>query len=358
MKALGMINNMDPIYSNLSFAIMLLGIFSIFEITKTSQKLSLLKYYILARLIIVTAGSGIDYLGLIGYVIPYYKEVFKIVAFLVTINLFFLIVRKKIPKFIAGVEIVYILLFIVELFLGLESPNVKNGVLQIKPTLFHQFFYGFHTIFGVSSLLYNAIYLFRYKYKNLYEFEIKKWVGAYLLSNAAFFILNIFLFISLKNGTVGAYDNTMISAFIHRFLFIFFIFYRPKFLDDDKFARPFNQILVVNNGANFKNFEFLFYSNYYYLRQDANIDDFALKLNVTKKELSDFLKQEIDDNFTDLVNKNRIAYIKELLKAKKYESFTIESLSEMSGFNNRRTMYYAFQKYVGQTPTEFIQSLK
>ena len=89
MKALGMINNMDPIYSNLSFAIMLLGIFSIFEITKTSQKLSLLKYYILARLIIVTAGSGIDYLGLIGYVIPYYKEVFKIVAFLVTINLFF-----------------------------------------------------------------------------------------------------------------------------------------------------------------------------------------------------------------------------------------------------------------------------
>ena len=66
MKVLGMITNMDPIYSNMSFAIMLLGIFSVFEITKTNQKLSLLKYYILARLIIVTAGSGLDYLGLIG----------------------------------------------------------------------------------------------------------------------------------------------------------------------------------------------------------------------------------------------------------------------------------------------------
>jgi AraC-like DNA-binding protein len=357
MKALGMITNMDPIYSNLSFAIMLLGIFSVFEITKTNQKLSLLKYYILARLIIVTAGSGLDYLGLIGYVIPYYKEVFKIVALLLTINLFFLIVRKKIPKLIVGIEIVYIVLFIIELFFGLKNPTVKEGMLQIKPTLFHQFFYGFYTLFGACSLLYNAIYLFRYKYKNLYELEIKKWIGAYILSNVIFFILNIFLFISLKKGTVGAYDNTMISVFIHRFLFIFFILYRPKFLDDDKFARPFNQILVENKGASFKNFEFLFYSNYYYLRQDANIDDFALKLNVTKKELSDFLKHEIDDNFTDLINKNRIAYIKELLKAKKYESFTIESLSEMSGFNNRRTMYYAFQKYNKMTPTEYIESI-
>lgn len=357
MKALGMINNMDPIYSNLSFAIMLLGLFSIFEITKTNHKLSLLKYYILARLIIVTVGSGIDYLGLIGYVIPYYKEVLKIVALLLTVNLFFLIVRKKIPKLIVGIEIVYVLLFIIELFYGLETPTVKDGVLQIKPTLFHQFFYGFYTLFGACSLLYNASYLFRYKYKNLYDLEIKKWIGAYILSNVIFFIFNIFLFIFLKNGTVGAYDNTMISVFIHRFLFIFFILYRPRFLDDDKYAMPFNQILAKNNGANFKNFEFLFYSNYYYLRQDANIDDFALKLNVTKKELSDFLKYEIDYNFTDLVNKNRVEYLKALLKAKKYESFTIEALSEMSGFNNRRTMYNAFQKYNNMTPTEYIESI-
>jgi len=60
----------------------------------------------------------------------------------------------------------------------------------------------------------------------------------------------------------------------------------------------------------------------------------------------------------ELINKNRIEYLKELLKAKKYESFTIEALSEMSGFNNRRSMYNAFNKHVGVTPTDFIQSLK
>jgi hypothetical protein len=251
MKVLGMITNMDPIYSNLSFAIMLLGIFSVFEITKTNQKLSLLKYYILARLIIVTAGSGFDYLGLIGYVIPYYKEVFKIVALLLTINLFFLIVRKKIPKLIVGIEIVYVVLFFIELFFGLKNQTVKDGLLQIKPTLFHQFFYAFYALLATGSLLYNAIYLFRYKYKNLYELEIKKWIGAYILSNVIFFILNVFLFISLKNGTVGAYDNTMISAFIHRFLFIIFILYRPKFLEDQKYERPFYKLLTENTWANF-----------------------------------------------------------------------------------------------------------
>ena len=88
------------------------------------------------------------------------------------------------------------------------------------------------------------------------------------------------------------------------------------------------------------------------------MEDLALKLNATKNELVDFLKVGIDENFIELLNKNRIAYLKELLKAKKYESFTIEALSEMSGFNNRRSMYNAFTKYVGLTPTDFIQSLK
>jgi YesN/AraC family two-component response regulator len=120
----------------------------------------------------------------------------------------------------------------------------------------------------------------------------------------------------------------------------------------------FNQTFTKSKGLAFHDFEFIFYSNHYYLQPDANVDDLALKLNVSKNELSNFLRDEIEENFTELLNKNRVEYLKELLNAKKYESFTIEALSEMAGFNNRRTMYNAFNKYVGLTPTEFIQSLK
>jgi YesN/AraC family two-component response regulator len=129
-------------------------------------------------------------------------------------------------------------------------------------------------------------------------------------------------------------------------------------LDDDKYYTSFNQTLTKNKGLAFQDFEFIFYSNHYYLQPDANIDDLALKLNVSKNELCIFLRDELEENFTELLNKNRVEYLKELLKAKKYESFTIEALSEMAGFNNRRTMYNAFNKHIGMTPTEYIQSFK
>jgi hypothetical protein len=77
---------------------------------------SFLKYYILARLIIITAGSGLDYLGFSGYEVPLYKEIFKVTALFLTVNLFFLVVQKRIPKQVAWIEIFFITLFIIELF--------------------------------------------------------------------------------------------------------------------------------------------------------------------------------------------------------------------------------------------------
>ncbi len=55
-------------YSNIAFAITLLGIFSIFELLKGYQKFILIKYHFLARLILLTAGSFFDYLVLADYV--------------------------------------------------------------------------------------------------------------------------------------------------------------------------------------------------------------------------------------------------------------------------------------------------
>jgi hypothetical protein len=241
-------------------------------------------------------GSGLDYLGFSFYELPLYKEIFKITALLVTVNLFFLIVQKRIPKQVVWIEIFFIAFFIVELIFGIETPIIKQGVLQNKPILFHQIFYGLYAFLGSAALFYNTYYLFIAKKTqvNLYELKIKKWVGFYILSNIILGLISIFLFRSFQNGTLGVYDNTMITVFIHRFLFIFFILIRPKFLDDDKFARPFNQILAKNNGVSYQNFDFLFYANHYYLNQDANMEDLALKLNVSKIELANFLKHELN----------------------------------------------------------------
>jgi len=80
-------------------------------------------------------------------------------------------------------------------------------------------------------------------------------------------------------------------------------------------------------------------------------------MNHTKGEVSEFIKSQFKDSFQELLNRNRVTYFKELLKSRQHESFTIEALSEMSGFNNRQSMYNAFKKYEGCSPSEYITNL-
>ena len=347
-------------YSNLAFAITLLGLFSIFELLKGSQKISLIKYHFIARLIFLTAGSFLDYLELAGYEIPFYHEIFKLITVVLFVNMLFLIVVKKLPKLVIGIEIFFTIYFIIEFINGLQLPSIKNGVLQHKPTFYQFIFIGTYLLLVLSAIIYNGVQLFRNKIftTNLYESKIKRWVLSYVVCLLILFFINVLLFLTLTKYNYVLYNDSLINSFIQRFIFILFILFRPKFLDDDKYSSSFNQVLSTTKGLAFKDFEFLFYANHYYLQPEANMDDLALKLNVTKNELSIFLRDEIEENFTELLNKNRVEYLKELLKAKKYESFTIEALSEMAGFNNRRTMYNAFKKHIGMTPTEYIQSLK
>jgi AraC-like DNA-binding protein len=347
-------------YATLAFSITLLGLFSIFELLRGNQKISLIKYHFIARLMLLTAGSFFDYLKLNGNEIPYYQEIFRLIAALLFVNMLFLIVVKKLPKIVIGLEIFFTLYFIIQFANGFQVPNIKDGMLQNRPTSYQFIFFGTYLFLILSAIIYNVFQLSTSKNfsTNLYESKIRRWVLSYMICLLVLFFINILLYTSLVRDTFVLYNDSIINSFIHRFLFILFILFRPKFLDDDKYSISFNQMLSSTEGLAFKEFEFLFYANHYYLQPNANMEDLALKLNVTKNELSIFLRDEIQENFTELLNKNRVEYLKQLLNSKKYESFTIEALSEMSGFNNRRSMYNAFNKHVGITPTEFIQSLK
>jgi hypothetical protein len=140
-------------YSNLAFAITLLGIFSMFELLKGNQKVSLIKYHFLARLILLTAGSFFDYLELAGYEIPYYREIFKVITGVLFVNMLFLIVVKKLPKLVIGVEIFFTLYFIIEFMNGFQLPFIKDGVLQNKPSLYQIIFIGTYIFLGLSAAL-------------------------------------------------------------------------------------------------------------------------------------------------------------------------------------------------------------
>lgn len=346
-------------YATISFTLAILGLFSIIELVKGNQKFSLLKYYMLGFLIITTISSIFGYLDFTGYPIPYHQAITRFIGIGVIMNMFCIIALKKIPKSVIVIEGFLSVFFIFMIFNGFEFPKIVDLKLEKNLTPFQNVFYIISSLFSIIILAYTFYKLMiKTTNRNLYDIKIRNWTGGLYISIFLLYLTHLILFILYLNGIKTGYNDSAITLIILKFMFLLFILFRPKFLDDDRYARPFNQLLSKNTGITFQNFEFLFYSNNYYLLPEANMEDLALRLNSTKNELADFLKHQIEENFTELLNKNRVEYLKELLKAKKYESFTIEALSEMSGFNNRRSMYNAFNKHVGITPTEFIQSLK
>lgn len=345
-------------YATFAFAITMLGVFSIFENIKGNQKFSLLKYYMLLTIICFTTSSFFDFLNFSGYSIPYYKEISRIIGAILVLNMMFLIVLKKVPKFIIYLEIIYVIFFIVEILLGFQFPEIKDQELVYNLTLVHKLFFALSSFIILSSFFYLAIQLYKKRNnQNLYDAKVNLWVSwlLFLLLSLAIFQATLVTLNTLH--IISFYIDSIISLFYVRVALLFFILFRPRFLDDDSIAVSFNDLFLNKSAISFEDFEFLFYKNHYYLNIEANLDDFALKLNHSKEEVLQFVSSQLDQSFAELLNQNRVEYLKQLLRSKKYESFTIEALSEMSGFGSRRSMYNYFNKYVGMTPSEFINTI-
>ena len=345
-------------YATFAFAITMLGVFSIFENIKGNQKFSVLKYYMLLTIICFTTSSFFDFLNFSGYSIPYYKEISRIIGAILVLNMLFLIVLKKVPKFIIYLEIIYVIFFIVEILLGFQFPEIIAQKVVFNLTLAHNIFFAISAFIVLSSFVYLAVKLYKKRNnQNLYDAKVNLWVSWLLFSLLLCFIFNLVLVILNTLQVSSFYSDSIITLFFARVSLLFFILFRPRFLDDDSIAVSFNDLFLNKSAISFEDFEFLFYKNHYYLNVEANLDDFALKLNHSKEEVLQFVNSQLDQSFAELLNQNRVEYLKQLLRSKKYESFTIEALSEMSGFGSRRSMYNYFNKYVGMTPSEFINTI-
>ena len=345
-------------YATFAFAITMLGVFSIFENIKGNQKFSVLKYYMLLTIICFTTSSFFDFLNFSGYSIPYYKEISRIIGAILVLNMLFLIVLKKVPKFIIFVEAFHVLFFIVEICMGFQFPEIIAQKIVFNLTIAHNIFFAISAFIVLSSFVYLALQLYKKRNnQNLYDAKVNHWVSwlLFLLLSLATFQGTLVILNTLH--IISFYTDSIISLFYIRIALLFFILFRPRFLDDDSIAVSFNDLFLNKSAISFEDFEFLFYKNHYYLNIEANLDDFALKLNHSKEDVLQFVTAQLDQSFAELLNQNRVEYLKQLLRSKKYESFTIEALSEMSGFGSRRSMYNYFNKYVGMTPSEFINSI-
>lgn len=89
---------------------------------------------------------------------------------------------------------------------------------------------------------------------------------------------------------------------------------------------------------------------------DLDLPDLALRLNTNRSYLSKAIQESGYRNFSDMINRCRIA---EFLKAVDAGQVTsVQDTFFRVGFRSRETALRCFKKYVGLSPTEYMRSRK
>jgi AraC-like DNA-binding protein len=334
------------------------AIFSIFENIKGYQKMSFFKVNLQILLFFIALGSFLFFLDEIGINVRIYLDVARIFGLISFVNIFFILANNKIPRLIIYFEILFAVVLLIMVYNGFKYVSIKNGVINVQLNYIQLFNIFIINGFLITSMFYNIFKIHKQiDNKNLYHLKIRNWSYFLLIIVISIVLWLITAFILDKYHIANLKSDTRVLNSMVYSLLLLFVLFRPRFIDEADFSYTINKFSPQQSIINAQDFDFLFYFNHYYLQLDANIDDFALKLNHSKVEVLDFLKIQTTDSFTDLLNRNRIKYFTDLLRSKKQDSFTIEALSEMSGFKSRKTMYNTFNKYHNMTPSEFINKL-
>ena len=87
------------------------------------------------------------------------------------------------------------------------------------------------------------------------------------------------------------------------------------------------------------------------------IADVANDLGCPARAINTLLNHRVGIRFQDLLNKNRVEYVKQLIKEGRHETHTIESLGMESGFSSRSSFFRIFKDLEGLTPKDYAEKL-
>lgn len=190
---------------------------------------------------------------------------------------------------------------------------------------------------------------------NHYYQRIKNWTKSFVLLE----LMAVVLF-SIMNSILRSYEAGNIMLIVIAFLLLLLVLYRPRFIN--------TQSIKLILSSNFRreeafiltdvNFYTPFFTNHYYLREDATLEQFCIQNEISSNEqLQDQILKKYNMTFSNLVNKNKVEYFIELVKSPKFANYSIDALAKEAGFNSRHHLYKPFRKFHGGTPSDFITSI-
>jgi AraC-like DNA-binding protein len=271
-------------------------------------------------------------------------------------NLYF-IQYKRIANIytIAAYSFYTFLIFYIQI-VGYDTVFTKSAILNNTynlPNLLHFFIELDYISVMLFALYYIYNILFKFSYKNIYFKTIQIWTFCFFIVLAAQLFINLFSIIFVFPELFHILVRIFFSLF-----FLLIILYRPSFINKNGSKISFGYLFNKNDFSSAikeVDFNFHFYTNFYFKNKTADIAEFSNIMGVTKDIMFNYIYFTYSMSFDDLVNKARVEYFVEIIKNEKYKNYTVEALALEVGFSSRQRFYLPFKKYHGGNPSDLIE---
>ena len=280
-------------------------------------------------------------------------------------NLYF-IQHQKIANIytIAGYTIYIILIFYVEItgydtvFPKANSINGPGdqGAISINLPIYLDFFLELDfIIFNLFCLYYIYNILFKFSFKNIYFKRVQVWTFSFFMVIVTQLIIIVFTMIFKIPNDFKSYITT-----VYALALLLTILYRPSFINKNGSKISFGFLFNRNDfSSDIKevDFNFQFFTNFYFKSKTANIEEFSNIMGVSKDIMFNYIYFTHAMSFEELLNKSRVEYFVEIIKAPEFNNYTVEALALEVGFSSRQRFYQPFKKYHGGNPSDLIDIL-
>ena len=277
-------------------------------------------------------------------------------------NLYFVQHKKIANIYLISAYAIYIYLIIYVQIVGYENVFLKFNSINSSPSqvaksinlpLYLEFFIHVDFIFfNLFCLYYIYNILFKFSFKNIYFKKIQVWTFC-------FFMVIFSQLILIALSTIFKFSNEFNTyiLIVMGLSLLLIILYRPSFINKNGSKISFGFIFNRNDfSSDIKevDFNFQFFTNFYYKSKTANIEEFSNIMGVSKEVMFNYIYFTYSMSFDELINKTRVEYFVEIIKDAKFKNYTVEALALEVGFSSRQRFYQPFKKYHGGNPSDLI----
>ena len=277
-------------------------------------------------------------------------------------NLYFIQHQKIANIYTITAYTIYVFLILYVEFTGYDTVFPKaNGIgsqaaVSVNLPIYLDFFLEVDFIFfNLFCLYYIYNILFKFSFKNIYFKRVQIWTFSFFMVIVTQLIIIVITMIFKIPIDFKSYIST-----VYALTLLLTILYRPSFINKNGSKISFGFLFNRNDfSSDIKevDFNFQFFTNFYFKSKTANIEEFSNIMGVSKEIMFNYIYFTYSMSFEELLNKSRVEYFVEIIKAPEFNNYTVEALALEVGFSSRQRFYQPFKKYHGGNPSDLIDIL-